>query len=87
MLLLVILRLSIGLVSNRRDSFVQKLSKLKEKQLPLLYSKQSKKYLDELGLDATEITQQVYFKAQLFVPLQDINKEFSLVNKECIYGF
>ncbi|MDE0535056.1 DUF1853 family protein [Tenacibaculum sp. L6] len=72
---------------NRRDSFVQKLSKLKEKQLPLLYSKQSKKYLDELGLDATEITQQVYFKAQLFVPLQDINKEFTLVNNECIYGF
>ncbi|TDQ25655.1 DUF1853 family protein [Tenacibaculum caenipelagi] len=72
---------------NRRDSFIQKLNKLQEKQLPLLYSSQCKKHLDQLGLDVSEIVQKVYFKAQLFVPLQDINKEFPLVNNECIYGF
>nr|WP_299033794.1 DUF1853 family protein [uncultured Tenacibaculum sp.] len=72
---------------NRRDSLIQKLTKLQEKQLPLLYSYHTKTYLDELKLNVDEIIQQVYFKAQLFVPLQDINKEFTLVNNECIYGF
>ncbi|WP_428740259.1 DUF1853 family protein [Tenacibaculum sp.] len=72
---------------NKRDSFIQKLTRLKEKQLPLLYSNQSEKYLEKLKLNTSTITQQVYFKAQLFVPIQDIAKEFPLVNNECVYGF
>ena len=72
---------------NRRDSFIQKLTKLKEKQLPLLYSNQSKFYLDKLNLSSKNMKQQVYFKAQLFVPLKDYGKEFPLVNNDCICGF
>lgn len=72
---------------NRRDSFIQKLAKLKEKQLPLLYSKQCKRYLNQLNLSEENIKQQVYFKAQLFVPLKDYGNEFPLVNNDCIYGF
>lgn len=72
---------------NRRDSFIQKLTKLQEKQLPLLYSIHTKTYLDALKLKTNEITQQVYFKAQLFVPLKDFGSSFEQVNNECIYGF
>ena len=72
---------------NRRDSFIQKLTKLKEKQLPLLYSNQCKSYLDELNLSSKEIKQQAYFKAQLFVPIKDIDLEFPIINNDCICGF
>ncbi len=72
---------------NKRDSFVQKLTKLKEKQLPLLYSNQCKDYLQILNLKSSEIEQQIYFKAQLFVPFKDLGKEFSIVNNNCICGF
>jgi hypothetical protein len=72
---------------NRRDSLIQKLTKLQEKQLPLLYSNHTKSYLDELKLKINEIKQQVYFKAQLFVPLKDFRSGFKQVNNDCIYGF
>ncbi|MBA6155026.1 DUF1853 family protein [Tenacibaculum sp. S7007] len=72
---------------NRRDSFIQKLNKLKNKQLPLLYSNQCKPYLEKLNLTAKEIEQRVYFKAQLFVPFNDFENEFTLINNDCIRGF
>lgn len=72
---------------NRRDSFVQKLTKLQEKQLPLLYHEKTKPYLDKFNLSAKDITQQVYFKAQLFVPLNDFGNEFTIINNDCIVGF
>ncbi|MDY0779551.1 DUF1853 family protein [Tenacibaculum sp. IB213877] len=72
---------------NRRDSLIEKLTKLKEKQLPLLYHPLTKPILDELKLSSDKIKQQVYFKAQLFVPLQDFGKEFELINNSCIEGF
>lgn len=72
---------------NRRDSFFQKLTKLKNKQLPLLQNEHSKKYLDNLQLAPEQIKQNVYFKAQLFVPLNNISNVFSLINNKCISGF
>ncbi len=72
---------------NRKDSLVQKITKLKDKQLPLLYSNQCKPYLEKLNLASEKIEQQIYFKAQLFVPLCDFKKEFDLINNDCIYGF
>lgn len=72
---------------NRRDSFIQKLTKLKEKQLPLLYHEKTKSYLDALHISSEDITQKTYFKAQLFVPLADIKKPFSIINNNCIEGF
>ncbi|WP_299157156.1 DUF1853 family protein [uncultured Tenacibaculum sp.] len=72
---------------NRRDSLIQKLTKLKEKQLPLLYSEQCSTYLQKLELDSKTIEQQIYFKAQLFVHLNDYKNEFSIINNKCIIGF
>lgn len=72
---------------NRRDSFIQKLTKLEKKQLPLLYSNHCKPYLNELNLDPFSIKQQVYFKAQLFIPLRKKEQFSTTLNSNCIYGF
>ena len=72
---------------NRKDALIQKLEKLKNKQLPLLHTSDCKTYLEQLDLNASEIEQNVYFKAQLFVPFKERNHAFNLINQECIIGF
>jgi len=72
---------------NKNDNLFKKLTKLKEKQLPLLFRSQTKSLLKKLDLIGSNILQQVYFKAQLFLPLNlDLNM-YTLVNKDCIAGF
>jgi len=71
---------------NRKDSLISKLSKLKEKQIPLLYHSLTKPILDALNLKVENLQQYVCFKAQLFVPyLKEV--EFTLLNKKCVNGF
>jgi len=72
---------------NRKDSLVEKLSKLKEKQLPLLYANACNKYLTSIDLSSKNMEQQVYFKAQLFVPLSDKNIQLKHLNQNCCVGF
>jgi len=72
---------------NRKDSLVEKLHKLKEKQLPLLYSKECSTYLESINLKASEIKQQVHFKGQLFVPFSNKDIQLSVLNNDCISGF
>ena len=72
---------------NRKDSLLEKLTKLKEKQLPLLYSDECKTYLSSINLESSSIQQQVYFKAQLFVPLSDRKIQLRQLNTDCIIGF
>lgn len=72
---------------NRKDSLKEKLTKLKQKQLPLLHNDACKTYLTKLKLNAVNIDQFVYFKAQLFIPYnKEINK-LKTLNAECIVGF
>ncbi|WP_299228141.1 DUF1853 family protein [uncultured Psychroserpens sp.] len=71
---------------NRNDSLIEKLSKLKEKQLPLLYSKACISLLDQLKIDVSNVKQYVLFKAQLFVPYQQ-QVNFKLLNSNCVCGF
>lgn len=72
---------------NRKDSLVEKLSKLTEKQLPLLYTFECKAFLKSINLLPENILQQVYFKAQLFVPFSNKNIHLNKINKACIIGF
>ncbi len=72
---------------NRNDTLFKKLTKLKEKQLPLLYSDHTKPILNDLELNAQTIKQRVYFKAQLFIPYKAEIPEFKLLNKDCLIGF
>lgn len=72
---------------NRKDSLLQKLDKLKEKQLPLLYHPQTQAMLNDLDINVNEIKQQVVFKAQLFLPFDDQKKVFFSLNPDCVEGF
>jgi len=70
----------------RRDSLLEKLTKLKEKQLPLLYANETKPLLKSLNIKAEDCKQKIYFKAQIFVPYgKDI--QLKTLNPECIYGY
>lgn len=72
---------------NKKDRLVEKLEKLQQKQLPLLFSKESEKFLNSISLHSADISQQVYFKAQLFLPF-GIKKEIqSSINTDCIVGY
>ncbi|WBU89030.1 DUF1853 family protein [Cellulophaga omnivescoria] len=71
---------------NRNDTLLKKLTKLKQKQLPLLYSKHTASTINNLNLNIKEIEQRVFFKAQLFTPYKRSVK-FKDLNKECIKGF
>ncbi|CAL2082617.1 conserved protein of unknown function [Tenacibaculum sp. 190524A02b] len=72
---------------NRKDSFIQKLTKLQQKQFPLLHTEECKLFLKTLSLDTTLMQQQTYFKAQLFVPLKVTINTPTLINPKCIIGF
>lgn len=71
---------------NRKDTLVKKLTKLKEKQLPLLFNKHTETVLNNLALDANHIDQRVLFKAQLFTPYK-AKVTFNTLNQECLMGF
>jgi len=72
---------------NRRDSLVQKLSKLKSKQFPILFHKETIRILKRINIDVAEIIQLVYFKAQLFVPYLRKPSLLPEINNDCIKGF
>ncbi len=71
---------------NRKDMFFTKLEKTKNKQLPLLHTKECLPYLRELQIDPREVIQQVYFVGQLFVPITQEVPSIRPLNKQCIVG-
>ena len=71
---------------NRKDSLIEKISKLKNKQLPLLYSPECESVLKDLNLNVNTIQQRVLFKAQLFIPYQK-SVNFNVLNEDCVCGF
>ncbi|GGI57462.1 DUF1853 family protein [Winogradskyella haliclonae] len=72
---------------NRKDSLIYKLQKLREKQLPLLYSKHCSDVLEAFTIKAQNFAQQVCYKAQLFLPFESNIKDISPLNQDCISGF
>lgn len=71
---------------NRRDSLIEKLNRLKNHQLPLLYLPETVSFLNSLHLDVNHIKQRVLFKAQLFLPEHVKLTNFDGLNKDCIAG-
>lgn len=58
---------------NRKDSFLEKMQKITNNQLPLLSHPETQKYLDKFGLDPGDMEQQICFKAQLYSNGSDVN--------------
>ncbi|SDR76375.1 DUF1853 family protein [Gramella sp. MAR_2010_147] len=71
---------------NRRDSFFEKLGKLRSRQFPLLYKPETLNYLDKLNISIDKIEQQLCFKAQLFTSGSVFQKKQNLVNPDCLAG-
>lgn len=71
---------------NRKDSFSEKLDKLKKRQFPVLYNEETQKYLAELGLKQEKIEQQLCFKARLFTPSYFAIPEATGINPRCHTG-
>ena len=72
---------------NRKDSLIEKLTKLNDRQLPLLHTEACGKYLKTLDLNSENMEQQIYFKAQLFVPFSLQNIQLKTLNNDCVSGF
>ena len=71
---------------NRRDSFPEKLKKLKDRQFPILYKPETLTYLEKLGLASQDIEQQLCFKAKLFTPPDFRPSKNISINPECYTG-
>lgn len=74
---------------NKKDDLIQKLTKLKNKQLPILFREETKKAIEDLNIKFSRknILQMVLFKAQLFVPKYKLTDVFPDINNDCIKGF
>lgn len=72
---------------NRNDSLTGKLEKLSAHQFPLLFSDYTKNYLNELRLSGNFISQQLCFKAQLYVHEKIYGKTLNKINNKAIRGF
>ncbi|WBL24337.1 DUF1853 family protein [Zunongwangia sp. HGR-M22] len=72
---------------NRRDSLLEKIDKLKSKQLPLLYKKRTQDILNGKYIPTKNIIQKVCYKASLFVPKNLLGSTFPKINNDCIKGY
>lgn len=71
---------------NRKDSLIEKINKLKNKQLPLLHTKDCGSTLEQFQLNTEDFEQRVLFKAQLFIPYNS-SVVFKDLNQDCIIGY
>ena len=72
---------------NRKDQFFAKMNKTKEKQLPIIYSKEGRQALAPYNIEAEDLSQQVCFLGQLFLPFKGTDLSFAPFPKNCIVGF
>lgn len=70
---------------NRNDSLYDKVTKLQQKQLPLLHKKHTQQILQKYISETKNIVQQVCFKANLFVPMY-FKEKLTVFNPACIVG-
>lgn len=71
---------------NRKDSLIQKLTKLKNKQLPLLFKDECSEFIHSLDFKVDDFQQQTCFKGQIFVPFHTNTIQFNQINKDTIAG-
>ena len=72
---------------NRKDSFFDKINKIKNHQFKLIQKEETIKILKYNEIETNDIVSQACFKAQLFIPFHKKDVNITPFNKECIYGF
>lgn len=70
---------------NRKDSLIEKLTKLENKQFPLLKNPMTQTQLTDF--DCQKMPQQLCFLAHLFVPFSMLNAQFEYINTNAIAGY
>ena len=71
---------------NAKDQLTYKLDKLKQQQFPIALKSYSKLILEEVIGEFEEIKQQLYFKAQIYIPVNFTNTPETESFRECIAG-
>lgn len=72
---------------NNKDSLVEKMDKLQQKQFPLLQHPATQAKLQELGISTSSILPQLSFKAALFTPWKESFSSSSSLNPACWRGY
>tara|TARA_R110002051_G_scaffold130577_2_gene204435 strand:- start:43039 stop:43848 length:810 start_codon:yes stop_codon:yes gene_type:complete len=72
---------------NKRDSFAQKIEKIKYQQFTLLQTNEAIQTLEDLHIDTTDISSRTCFKAQLYAPYTSNKIDILPFNNNCIYGY
>lgn len=72
---------------NRRDSFIKKVDRLKQKQFPLLFLPATQNLLNRLQISPESVIQKMCFKAAVFLPKQMKKTTFSDINSEAVAGY
>lgn len=72
---------------NKKDSFSDKIQKIKNKQFKLLQTTEATKLLKVNNIDFNKITSTACFKSQLFIPYQNSKINLKAFNEDCIIGY
>lgn len=72
---------------NRKDTLFDKLEKLKNRQLPLIYKLQTQQILRDVDIEVTSVIQQICLKAFLFIPQKIDKNNFPENFQKCIAGY
>jgi hypothetical protein len=72
---------------NRKDSLHEKLTKLEQKQFPLLYATESLQTLNQLNIDRDSVEQQLCLKSFLYIPKGLSTSLFPHRFSDCIVGY
>lgn len=72
---------------NKKDSLIEKLNRLNNHQLPLLYQPECIKFLKSRNIAVEDVIQRVLFKAQLFIPDGIEAFDFENLNEACVAGW
>ena len=71
---------------NRKDTLLDKLNKLKEKQFPLLHRQESETLLSELNIKASQFKQEQCILTSLYIPQKIDIHTLPIEYQECVVG-
>ncbi len=71
---------------NKKDHLELKLAKLTSHQFPLLTHQETTPYMETLGVEAHRVTQQVFFKTQIFIPFDFDTSTLHQACSEAVVG-
>jgi hypothetical protein len=72
--------------SNRKDTLLDKLNKLRNKQFPLLHRPELVPFLESLKLEASHFKQQQCILSSFYIPLEMDSNSLPLPYQKCIVG-